>query len=268
MVLVRSVIDQLRSKQVIIPPLSVIERLCAEATTRAERRLYRKLTSGLDEFQQTALDKVLGIRLNTKQSMLAWLQQAPGATNPRNIIEHIERLKAIRSIALPEELGRNIHQNHLLRLARRGAQTPANDFRDLTDERRYATLDAVLLETSATITDEILSTNDRLLGSFFAKAKRQFESAFQDAGRAINDKIRLYAKIGQALIEAKTSQLDPFADRGDALAAAGQDVDDDVGRMRPVAQRLGAGGLDGRQQPVLEGAPLRRAPGLRASTGT
>jgi hypothetical protein len=52
--------------------------------------------------------------------------------------------------------------------------------------------------------------NDRLLGSLFAKAKRQFESAFQDAGRAINDKVRLYAKIDQALIEAKTSQSDPF----------------------------------------------------------
>jgi Tn3 transposase DDE domain len=68
----------------------------------------------------------------------------------------------------------------------------------------------VLLETSATVTDEILDFNDRLLGSFFAKAKRQFESTFQDAGRAINDKVRLYAKIGQALIEAKMSQLDPF----------------------------------------------------------
>jgi Domain of unknown function (DUF4158) len=54
MVLVRSVIDQLRSKQVIVPPLSVIERLCAEAITRAERRLYRKLISGLDDFQRTA----------------------------------------------------------------------------------------------------------------------------------------------------------------------------------------------------------------------
>jgi hypothetical protein len=110
-----------------IPPLSVIERLCAEAITRAERRLYRKLTSGLDESQRTALDNVLSTRLNTKQSMLAWLRQSPGAANPRNILEHVERLKAIRSIALPEELGRNVHQNHLLRLARQGAQTPAND---------------------------------------------------------------------------------------------------------------------------------------------
>jgi hypothetical protein len=108
--------------------------------------------------------------------MLAWLRQAPGAANPRNILAHIERLKAIRSIALPAEVGRNIHQNHLLRFARQGAQTAANDFRDLTDERRYATLVALLLETSATLTDEILDLNDRLLGSAFAKAKRDFEA--------------------------------------------------------------------------------------------
>jgi TnpA family transposase len=150
MVLVRVVIEQLRSQQVIIPPLSVIERLCAEAITRAERRLYRKLTSGLSEVQRTALDDVLSAHSDTKQSMLAWLRQAPGAANPRNILAHIERLKAIRSIALPAEVGRNIHQNHLLRLARQGAQTAANDFRDLTDERRYATLVAMLIETSAT----------------------------------------------------------------------------------------------------------------------
>jgi hypothetical protein len=57
----------------------------------------------------------------------------------------------------------------------------------------------MLLETSATLTDEILDLNDRLLGSMFAKAKRDFEVSFQDAGRAINDKVRLYAKVGQAL---------------------------------------------------------------------
>jgi hypothetical protein len=126
--------------------------------------------------QRTALDDVLSARSDTKQSMLAWLRQAPGAANPRNILAHIERLKAIRSIALPAEVGRNIHQNHLLRFARQGAQTAANDFRDLTDERRYATLVALLLETSATLTDEILDLNDRLLGSAFAKAKRDFEA--------------------------------------------------------------------------------------------
>ena len=40
--------------------------------------------------------------------------------------------------------------------------------------------------------------------------KRAYESSFQEAGKAINEKVRLYAQVGQALIEAKVAGGDPF----------------------------------------------------------
>ena len=83
--------------------------------------------------------------------------------------------------------------------------------RDLEAQRRHATLVAILLDTEATLTDEILDMHDRMIGSAFAKAKRSYEAAFQEAGKAINEKVRLYAKIGQALIAAKETGHDPFA---------------------------------------------------------
>jgi hypothetical protein len=49
-----------------------------------------------------------------------------------------------------------------------------------------------------------------MIGSAFAKAKRAFESSFQEPGKAINEKVRLYAQVGQALIEAKVAGGDPF----------------------------------------------------------
>jgi hypothetical protein len=49
-----------------------------------------------------------------------------------------------------------------------------------------------------------------MIGSAFAKAKRAYETSFQEAGKAINEKVRLYAKVGQALIEAKNIGSDPF----------------------------------------------------------
>jgi hypothetical protein len=49
------------------------------------------------------------------------------------------------------------------------------------------------------------------MGSLFAKAKRRYETSFQEAGKAINEKVRLYAKVGQALIRAKEDRVDPFA---------------------------------------------------------
>jgi hypothetical protein len=111
---------------------------------------------------------------------------------------------------LSTETSRRVQQNHLLRLAREGAQTTVYHLRDFEVERRYATLVAILLDTEATLTDEILDIHDRLIGSAFAKAKRSYEASFQEAGKAINEKVRLYAKVGRALIEAKETGNDPF----------------------------------------------------------
>jgi len=63
----------------------------------------------------------------------------------------------------------------------------------------------------ATLTDEILDLHDRFIGSLFNKAKRKHDDAFQASGKAINEKVRLYARIGQVLLAAKRDGDDPFA---------------------------------------------------------
>ncbi|MGF6936027.1 hypothetical protein OKW41_005189 [Paraburkholderia sp. UCT70] len=40
--------------------------------------------------------------------------------------------------------------------------------------------------------------------------RHRHEREFAAAGKAINDKVRLYARIGGALVDAKTSGIDPF----------------------------------------------------------
>jgi hypothetical protein len=67
-----------------------------------------------------------------------------------------------------------------------------------------------MIETAATVTDEILDLNDRLIGSFFTKAKNKYERAFAEQGKAINDKVRLYAKVGAALVSAREQGRDPY----------------------------------------------------------
>ena len=42
-----------------------------------------------------------------------------------------------------------------------------------------------------------------MIGSFFTKAKNKHEKTFAAAGKAINEKLRLYAKVGTALIDAR-----------------------------------------------------------------
>jgi hypothetical protein len=86
------------------------------------------------------------------------------------VLIHLERLKAIRNLCLPDSLERTIHQNRLLKIAREGGQMTAQRLRDLEPARRYATLVAVILDARATLIDEIIDLHDR----FGSKQRSRF----------------------------------------------------------------------------------------------
>ncbi len=102
-----------------------------------------------------------------------------------------DRLHRIREVKLSANLSQAVHQGRMAQLAREGAQMSAQHLRDLENRRRHATLIAVLLDTEATITDQILDMHDRIVGRMFNEAKRKHEQSFADSGRAINEKVRL-----------------------------------------------------------------------------
>lgn len=210
-VLAEALISLLRQQRIILPTLDVIERMCSEALTRGTRQLYQALTTPLADHHRHALDGLLEIREGTKSSGLMWLRQGPGPPRPKHVLAHLERLKTIDELALPEGLERALHQNRLLKLAREGGQMTAQHLRDLEPSRRYATLVAVILDARATLIDEIIDLHDRFMGSLFSKAKRKHADRFQHSGKAINDKVRLYSRIGRALVAAKQTGCDPFA---------------------------------------------------------
>jgi len=210
-VLIKELIENFRDQKILLPSINVIERICAEAITRSERRIYTSLTESLSEEQKGQLDALLFMYGNSKTSTLMWLRQSPAAYNSRNMLEHIERLNTIKELKLPANLEKTVHQNRLLKLSREGGQMTAQHLNDLEITRRHATLLATVLETKATLIDEIVDIHDRIIGSLFNRAKHTHQQDFQRSGKAINDKVRLYWRIGNALVEAKETGEDPFS---------------------------------------------------------
>lgn len=121
-VLANSVVETLRHKHIILPTLDVVERVCAEALTRANRRIYDTLTEALSDSHRHRLDDLLKLRDNNKTTTLAWLRLSPVKPNSRHMLEHIERLKVWQALDLPIGVDRLIHQNRLLKIAREGGQ--------------------------------------------------------------------------------------------------------------------------------------------------
>ncbi len=210
-VLVTALIEHLRRQAVLLPALSILERLSAEALTRANRQLYQTLTDPLTPETRLALEALLTRRQGSALTWLAWLRQSPAAPTARQMLEHLARLTAWQALGLPPELSRRVHQNRLLKIAREGGQMTAADLARFEPLRRLATLVALALEGTATVLDELIDLHDRLIGKVFNAAKNKYQQQFQASGKAINQQMRLFGRIGQALLDARAHGDDPFA---------------------------------------------------------
>lgn len=234
-VLASAMVEGLRHQSVLMPTMNVIERICAEAITRATRRIYAALTDSLTLTHRQRLDELLlPHKEGSKTTKLAWLRLSPKKPNSRHMLEHIERLKVWQALDLPAGIEQSVHQNRLLKIAREGGQMRSFDLAKFEPQRRYASLVALVIEGTATVIDEIIDLHDRIIGKLFNAAKHKHAQQFQASGKAINDKVRLYGRIGLALIEAKKTGADPFAAIESVLPWA--DFTESVSQAQVLAQ--------------------------------
>jgi TnpA family transposase len=203
-----TLMDELRRRKIIAPGPSVIERLIAAAAVLAERQVAHQLTRDLPPEQAKTLDALLATKEGTAMSKLAWARQPPGAPGHRALARLVEQRAILRTIGLDPAGAEGVHPERLRKLAREGARFTAQHLRALSPLRRRATLIATVLDTITRLTDETVALFDRAVGRMFRRAEVREQDALMRDARAINDKVRLLAKLGAALIEARESGTD------------------------------------------------------------
>ena len=199
-----------RQHRILSPSPLALERLCAELRHEARREVYRRLTHGLSADQRKRLDALTDRRDETSQVWLGWLRQMPEAGRPTAMLGVIERLEHVRAVGIDPGRGHLIHQARLSQLAREADKTTVQHVVRFERQRRHATLVAITLDFAASLTDQAIDLFDRLVGGIFRKAEGRHARAFQADARAINEKVRLYARVGAALITAQTDRQDAF----------------------------------------------------------
>ena len=203
-VLVDALLKELRRRRVLSPPIDRLERITASARHRARREAYAALVADLDDEQRRGFDDLLARhRAQDWRTTMGWLREPPGAATPANVLRRLDRLKVLRAVGIPAEWGRRVHHNRLVQLAREGAATTVAHLRDLEPTRRHATLVAVVIEGTATLTDQALDLHTRAIGSVFKKAQRKHLEQFEAAAKATNEKVDLYARVGRAVFDAR-----------------------------------------------------------------
>lgn len=206
MPLLTALMDQMRAERIIVPAFLTVENLAWEILTHAEAVIFDQLTSGLTVIQRRQLDQLIAADGGLRG--LGWLRQAVGRPTPVNFLRLCEKLKAIRAVGLDEGIGGTIHQSRLQQLAREGARYSLQHLNRFREEKRWALLVAFLIRTAQDFTDQAMDMHDQMIGRLFNRSERKQQEGFQRNAKAINDKVRLYAEIGKALIAAYKAKTD------------------------------------------------------------
>ncbi len=209
------VMQACRERRIVAPLPAALERLCAELRHQARREVHRRLAHDLSADQRKRLDALVQRRKETGQSWLTWLRQMPQAAKPASMLGLIARLQHVRALGIDAGRGHLVHQARLAQLAREAARVTVQHVAGYERQRRYATLVASSLDLGASLTDAAIDLFDRLVGAMFRRAEGRHARAFQADARAINDKVRLYARVGAAVIAAREDKQDAF----EAIAA-------------------------------------------------
>jgi len=204
----QALMTELRRRCFIAPGPFVIEQLVAAILVVAERHVAGQLTRGLSSTQTAALHALLASKDGTPMSVLAWTRQPPGAPGHKALKRVVEQLTRLRAVGLDPTCAEGVHPERLRKLAREGGRFTAQHLRALSLLRRRATLVATALDTTARLTDDGVGLFDRAVGRMFRRAEAREENAVLRDARAANDKVRLFAKLGAALIAAKETDAD------------------------------------------------------------
>lgn len=99
--LARGFIEECRRTHTVLPGVSVIERLCADALVAAERRIEARIVDRLNDVMKDQLDALLTKNVDGRVSRFLWLRQFEVGKNSADINRLLDRLEFLQGIELP-----------------------------------------------------------------------------------------------------------------------------------------------------------------------
>lgn len=200
--LARSFVEQCRATQTILPGITVIERLCADALVAAERRVDARIAGRLDKELGNRLDALLTEDAGGSVTRFVWLRQFEAGQNSADMNRLLDRLEFLRGLALDRSILAGVPPHRVTRLRRQGERYFAGDLRDISGDRRLAILAVCAAEWRSTIADAVVETHDRIVGKTWREAKSRCDARADDAKAALKDTLHAFSTLGSALLEA------------------------------------------------------------------
>ncbi len=161
----------LLANKVLLPGLTTLERAIARVRSRANERLWQRLTQQVSLEQRAKLEALLVVPEADRQSLFDRLRDGPVLQSPAELGRAVERLEQVQGIAAGLPRLDRLPVSRLTTLARFANAAKAQAIERLPDERRIATLLAFVRTLEASANDDVLDLFDVVVTGMFSDAK-------------------------------------------------------------------------------------------------
>jgi TnpA family transposase len=199
----RAFVAELRQRRIIVPAISTVERLCADALVASEQRIAHRITSRLDGAHIKALDELLKELTPQRVSLFVWLRQHEPGNNSRVANGLMDKLDKLNDIGLDPGILNEVPLHRIARLKRQGERYFADGMRDLPNHRRLAILAVCCIEWRAEISDAIVETHDRIVGKLYRASERTRDDQVNRQRESIQKTLKSFAEVGAAMVAAQ-----------------------------------------------------------------
>ncbi len=165
-------VARLVADNVLLPGVSVLERLVAQTRDRAATRLWRRLAALPSPAQRANLERLLIAEETGRQTPLDHLRHGPLHANSLTLVAALKRLETVRALGVGRLDVADLPPGRLRVLARHATTSRAQALERLAPDRRVATLLAFAWALEATAMDDALDVFDRILDEMLRGATR------------------------------------------------------------------------------------------------
>lgn len=196
---VAALADEMRRRCIVIPGITVIERMAGQACTEAEEALFADVAERLTPDSIVRMEALLGIGPRVRQSGVSWLREPPGKAGEAAMRGLIDRLEAVRHVDLTGDVLQAVPPHRVSRMAQEGRRLTAQNFEQMRPGRRYATLAAFLLEMEMALTDAAIAMFEVLIGKSFRRAEAERDKQLLETATSATSALDFFVSFGEAI---------------------------------------------------------------------
>jgi hypothetical protein len=229
-------LDEMRARRIVIPGVSVVERMAAEAINQAETDLVTAIDGGLGAEMRQRLDALIDDKVHDRQSRLSWLREPEPRVASASLLEIVEKITVIRGTGI-SACSLMLATSRAWRNSPGRACATAQAFQQMRPARRRVVLLATLRELEATLTDAAIDMFIALVGRAHLRARKRLEQRVAVSGREGRERMLRIARVLEAVSHAARAGGDVAAAVG--VVASLDIIDADAAIIRRTASLTG-----------------------------